>query len=509
MSTRSRRSKSSYDRLSARLRKQHTLDSVLALLHWDAETQMPPAAAALRGEQMAMLSSQSHKHFVSPLTRKLISAAEAQLDPADRDSDAAHIIRLARRDYDDSIRVPVKFVAEQAKLRTLSQHSWARAKAANDFAIFAPYLEQTLAHTRRFAEYLGYAEHPYDGLLQLFEPGASTQSVRRLFDELKDPLTALAQQAMRKSSAIDDSFLRQTFPVERQEVFCREVVTALGLTADRSHLAQSAHPFTAGLVTPFDVRITTRYMADSVRMSFLGAIHESGHAKYELGRNPAYVWTPLARADSAGIHESQSRLWENHVGRSLEFWTRWYPRLQELFPEQLKAVSLTDFHSALNKVSPSFVRVQSDELTYNLHIMLRFGLELDLLEGNLSVDKLPQAWDDRFEDMFGIRPPTQADGVLQDIHWSMGAIGYFPTYTLGNLIAAQLWETATHELPSLSNDISEGRYDGLTEWLRVNIHQHGRKYNASELIMRTTGRELSIQPFMSYATDKYRRLYGV
>jgi carboxypeptidase Taq len=497
-----RGSRSSYNRLLARLARVYNLRAVSSLLHYDAETFMPRAGISLRGEQSGQLMAEAHKLFASPRTRKLIDHAKAELVGTDSDSDAAHIVRLCELDYEEATRLPAKFVALQAKTRSLAKPAWATARAQNAFDVFQPHLEQLFAQAKRNADYVGYTDHPYDALLQRFERGTSTEQLRSLLSSLKDRLVPLIQR-VKEQAAVDDSCLQQEFPVDKQEVFCQELVRGLGLSADRSRLDRSVHPFTSGISSPYDVRLTTRYMPERIRGSILATIHEAGHALFELGKNPEHARTPMIGMPSMGLHESQSRLWENHVGRSLEFWTHWYPRLQELFPQQLQNVSLQTFHRAFTKVSPSLIRVEADELMYNLHIILRFELEVALVEGTLKFADLPQAWNERFEQLFGVIPDTHAVGVLQDIHWAMGHIGYFPTYTLGNLMAAQIWEAALKQLPSLPQQITEGRYGDLNEWLRVNIHQHGRKYTTTELITRITGGPLSTDAFVRHLENRY------
>jgi carboxypeptidase Taq len=501
--------KSAYGRLLARLRLISTIRSAYSALDWEMKTYMPKAGAPSRSNQMAYLAGQAHKLFTAPATGRLIEKALAQLAGFDQASAEAHIVRLAASDYKRGRKLPVSFVGKFSRVTSLAETAWEEAREKNCFLLFQPHLEQVIALVREKAEMVGYNDHVYDALIDEFEPGMTTSELRRIFAELKARLVPLIRNVHKNAAAIDDTCLKQSFALEAQEAFCRELVLALGLNPLYARLDKSAHPFTEGIAPPFDVRITARYDVNQLMGSIGSVTHESGHALYELGLPAEDSGTPLAQAISLGVHESQSRLWENCVGLGRSFWAHWYPRLQKYFPDQLGAVSCETFYRAINKVEPSLIRTESDELTYNLHVIIRFELELALVEGKLKVADLPAAWNDKYEELLGIRPTTDAEGVLQDVHWSGGSFGYFPTYTLGNLISIQLWEQAVLAHPDLNLHIADNDYEPLLQWLRANVHSQGRRFDTAGLIRNVCGSEIQVDPFASYLERKFGELYGI
>ncbi len=485
------------------------LQHAAALLSWDQQVNMPPAAAAARAEQLATLSRLRHIQFTSEKTARLLEAAEADVASLDYDHDDAALVRVVRHDYDLATRVPTPLVEELARTTTLAHEVWAKAREEADFSQFEDTLARIIELKRQQAEALGYEERPYDALLNQYEPHMKTADVQRLFEELRAELVPFVAQIFDRLEAVDDAPLRQRFEVEKQEAFGVQVLKRIGYDFQRGRQDRSVHPFTTEF-SIYDVRITTRFEEDWLPSALFGSIHEAGHAMYEQGCNPSYEGTFLMGGTSLGIHESQSRLWENVVGRSRAFWRVFYPELQALFPAQLGDVPMEAFYRAINAVSRSLIRVEADEVTYNLHIMLRFELESALLEGTLDVHDVRDAWNDKMRAYLGVTPPDDGKhGVLQDVHWSSGLVGYFPTYSLGNFLSVQFWEKAVQDVPSIPQDIQRGEFGSLLGWLRENIHQHGRKYFPAELTKRVTGSPIQVAPFMRYLKAKYTDLYGL
>ncbi len=495
-----------YRLLKSRLAEIGDINRVTSLLEWDLQTYMPPAGADARAHQTATLSKIAHAMFIADETGRLIEAAAVEVNGADYDSEEASLLRAVRRDYARERRLPSDFVAEFARATSLAHEVWVKARAENRFRDFQPSLENILNLARRMAEYLGYTDHIYDPLLDRFEPGMTTAQVQTIFDELKKDLLPLAQAIAGRADRVDDALLRQEFDEDKQRDFSYSVIQKFGYDFQRGRVDRAVHPFQTNFSIN-DVRITTRYDRRFFNTAIFGTMHETGHALYELGVDPALERTPLASGTSLGIHESQSRLWENLVGRSRGFWTHFYPELQATFPAQLGHVDLETFYRAVNKVKPSFVRVEADEVTYNLHIMLRFELEQELLEGKVKVADLPEAWNAILRAYLGITPPSDTLGVLQDVHWSSGLFGYFATYSLGNLISAQLWEKALADLPDIPARIERGDFGPLREWLRQNVHRHGRKYMPDELVRRITGEGIQSRSYLHYLKRKYGEIY--
>lgn len=493
-----------YNDLLTRLREIGQLDSTAGLLDWDAETYMPKRGLNVRAEQLALLARLSHERMTDPALGDLIESLNGNGDDEAVETNVREVRRLYRR----ATKIPTSLVERIARVSTVAKESWQRAREGSDFAKFQPHLSELIDLRRQVADAIGYPNERYDALLDEFEPGVTTNEVARLFGALREPLSEFVQAIAESGRQADTSIVRRKFPVETQKLWCRQMAAEIGFNFDSGRIDVSTHPFCSGSA-PSDVRLTTRYLERFFNSSTFGILHEAGHGLYEQGLPEEFVFTPRGQAVSLGIHESQSRMWENFVGRSRPFWERYYPQCQVAFSEALGDVSLDDFYFAINAVSPSLIRVEADEVTYNLHIILRFELERDLISGKLAVSDIPDAWNDKMETLVGIRPENDADGCLQDIHWSMGAFGYFPTYALGNLYAAQFFARAQSDIPDLMQQIGRGEFSPLLEWLRMKIHRHGQHYRASELVQRVSGRALSIEPFLDYVSDKFAPLYGI
>lgn len=484
------------------------LHYAMGVLGWDQHTHMPSGGAAGRAATLATLSKLAHDQMTSPeLGRLLDELAPLAADEAD-ESDDACLIRRVRYDYEKDRKLPTEFVSEASRVRAIASQVWEEARRTSDFALFQPHLEKQFDLIKREAEYLGYDEHPYDALLDGYEPGMTTAQVRTLFTELKEGTVPLLKAITASGVQVDDSMLHQQFDERKQEEFGVSVAKAFGYDWQRGRQDRAAHPFCTNFGRD-DVRITTRFYPDFLNAAMFGTMHESGHAMYEQGVDPALSRTPLAHGASSGVHESQSRLWENLVGRSRGFWQANYERLQTTFPEQLGAVALEDFYRAINKVQPSLIRVEADELTYNLHIILRFELETAVLDGKITVADLAEEWQSHMESLLGITAPNDAQGVLQDTHWAWGLIGYFPTYTLGNVLSVQLWNSALAAHPSIPDEITRNEFSTLLSWMRENVHRHGRKFRPNTLIQKATGSTLDAKPYLAYLHAKFGDIYGV
>ncbi len=495
------------NQLKALLAEVADLRAAAAVLGWDQETYMPRGAIEDRSHQLATLSKLAHQRFTAPEIGQLLDELEPLVAELDPDSDEARLVKVTRRDYDRATRVTSEWVAAFSLATSKGQHAWQQARAESDFQRFRPHLERIVELRRQYADFFAPYEHVYDPLLEDFEPGLKTADVIRIFDALRPQQVALIR-AIAERPQVDDSFLYQSFDEQKQWDFGVEVITRFGYDWEHGRQDKSAHPFTTSFGIG-DVRITTRVDPNYLGTALFGTLHEAGHAMYEQGVDRKLSRTPLAGGASLAIHESQSRLWENLVGRSYAFWEHFYPRLQEYFPEQLSQVSLEEFYRGINKVQPSLIRVEADEATYNLHIMLRLELEIALMDGSLAVQDLPDAWNSRMQEYLGLTPPDDAQGVLQDIHWSMGSIGYFSTYALGNLISVQLWERMAQDIPDLEAQIRRGEFAALLGWLREHIHRHGAKFEPQELVERVTGSKIDPAPYMRYLQRKYGRIYGL
>jgi len=492
--------------LKSLLAEVSDLNNAAAVLGWDQATYMPSGGAPARGRQMATLAKVAQEKFIDKKIGKLLDQLTKYEESQPFDSDDASLIRVTRRDYERRLKVPPDFLAELNVHSAETYQMWTEARPADDFARVRPNLERTLDLSRKLADFFPGYEHIADPLIDFADYGMKASSVRALFAELRAELVPIVK-AITSQTPADDSCLRKHFPEAEQLKVGAEIVKQLGYDFERGRVDKTHHPF----MTSFsigDVRITTRIKEDFLGELLFSNIHESGHAMYEQGNDPAYEGTPLAGGTSAGVHESQSRLWENVVGRSRGFWEYFFPRLQAVFPEQLKGVSLDTFYRAINKVEKSLIRTDADEVTYNLHVMLRLDFELQLLEGTLSIRDLPEAWHERFESDFGVVPPDDRDGVLQDVHWYAGIIGgAFQGYTLGNVMGALFYAEALKAHPEIPDEMKQGRFDTLHNWLIQNIYRHGRKFTAPELVQKVTGRDLTIQPYIHYLKTKYGELY--
>lgn len=498
----------SYAELINRTREASLLGSCASLLGWDERTYMPRAAAAHRGEQMALLARLGHQMATDPRIGDLLADVESSSLVTDFASDSGANVREIRRNYDRATKLPKELVEELARVTSQAQGVWQDAKEQSDFSRFQPWLEKIVALKRQEAAAVGYHDHPYDALLDEYEPGAKTIEIRKLFADLSAGLVPLVGSIAKSTKRPRRDILRREFPVDLQQVFARSAAAAIGFDFDAGRLDTTTHPFCS---TPGvgDCRITTRYDARFFSQAFFGVLHEAGHGLYEQNLPAKHAGTPLGAAVSLGIHESQSRLWENQVGRSRAFWEHFFPRAKQLFPGSFRDVTLDDWHFAVNDSEPSYIRVEADEATYNLHIILRFELEQALVSGELSVADVPSAWNQKFSKLFGLTPPDDAHGCLQDIHWSFGGLGYFPTYTLGNLFSAQFMAAARSAMPDLDDDFSRGDFGRLKSWLTENIHRHGQRFRANDLCRRVTGESLDHRPFLDYLHNKYEQLYSL
>ena len=496
------------DELKRQLLEVYDLNMAGSVLRWDQATYMPSGGAPARGRQLALLGRIAHERFTDPAIGKLIDEAAKETASLPADSDEASLVRVTRRDYDQSVKMPSSLVAEMNEHFAASYQVWTEAKPANDFKRVQPLLEKTLTLSRRIADcFPGYASIA-DPLIDFSDYGMKATDVRKLFGELRSRLVPLAR-AIAEKPPVDDRCIRQHAPRATQWAFGEDVIRAYGYDFSRGRQDVTHHPF----MTKFslgDVRITTRVREDDIVDALFSTLHESGHAMYEQGIRSDFEGTPLANGTSSGVHESQSRLWENVVGRSLGFWKHFYPRLQKAFPSQLNAVPLDTFFRAINKVERSLIRTDADEVTYNLHVMLRFDLELDLLEGRLAIADLPRVWRERFESDFGIAVPDDQRGAMQDVHWFAGWIGgAFQGYTLGNILSAQFYDAAVKAVPGIPAGIERGEFAPLHGWLKENVYQHGAKFTADELTRRATGQPLTIEPYMAYLWRKFGPLYGL
>ncbi len=499
------------EQLRDRMGQLSDLRSVSGLAHWDQQTKMPPHGAPARAESLATLQRISHELFIDDETGRLLEGAEAETGGEADDSDDVCLVRLVRRQWDKARRVPTELAAELARAASMGQEAWVPARAASNFSAFAPYLERNVELARRYVEcHAGHDgfECAYDVLLDDYEPQMSTHTVARLFGELRSELVPLITRLTSEAARVDDTMLYGQFPVALQRPMVDEVVAMMGFDPTGWRIDDTVHPF-AIRVGRGDVRITTRWDEHYFPAGLYGAMHECGHGLYEAGIPPAFDRSPLGSGESLGMHESQSRLWENMVGRGRSFSRVLAPCVASHFGGPLSDLDPDTLYRAVNRVKPSYIRVESDELTYALHIVLRFELEQELIEGRLAVADLPEAWNARFQEFFGITVTDDADGVLQDVHWSAGLIGYFPTYALGNLIAGQLWERANLDVPNLDQRIAAGELAPLREWLIENVHRHGSKFTTSELLERAVGGPISVHPFVRYLKHKLGEVYGL
>ena len=487
------------EQLKERVAQIQDLVAVARILSWDQQTMMPPAGAHHRADQQATIRRLAHELLVAPETERLLEALRPLEESLDPDSDDASLVRVVRRDYEKEARVPTELRVEMARAAAEAREVWVRARAESDFESFRPALERNLDLRRRYVECFDDFDEPYDVLLDDFEPGTTAAEVRAVFGPVRERVVPLVSRL--RDREVDDGFLRGEFPVERQAEIARDLVELLGYRPGTWRIDHTEHPFASGAGFD-DIRITTHY--DPANLEFvLAVVHEFGHGLYEQQLPRELGRLPTGRSCSLGIHESQSRLWENQVGRKLGFWRLFYPRLQEAFPQQLANVEVERFLAALNRVQPSPIRIHADEVTYGLHIVLRFELEQELLAGTVEVRDLPHVWNERMHDYLGIEIRDDADGVLQDTHWASGLIGYFPTYLLGSVMSVQIWEAAKRDLPELDEDVGRGELAPLREWLEHHVHRLGRKFLPQETLLRATGSTIDPAPYLDYLERTY------
>jgi carboxypeptidase Taq len=481
------------------------LTSAAAMLEWDQRCYMPPGGITNRGSQLGTLASLAHSKFISEEVGALLEELTPYAKSLDPESDEACLIKVTNRNYQKLAKVPSEYVAEWTKVTTLAHGAWEEAREKDDFPHFQPHLEKIVDMRRQYADFFKPYDHIYDPLLDDFEPGMKTAEVQEIFTSLRPTQVELIK-AISEKPQVDDSFLFLHYPEKGQWEFGEEVITKYGYDWNRGRQDKTAHPFTTSFGIG-DVRITTRVDENFLNSALFGTMHEAGHAIYEQGVAPELDRSPLGEGASLAIHESQSRMYENLLGRSYDFWRHFYPHLQDRFKTQLGNVDLDTFYKGINKVEPTMIRVEADEATYNLHIMLRLELEIALMEGSLAVPDLPAAWNERVEEYLGIVPPNNKEGVLQDVHWSAGYLGYFTTYALGNLISNQLWEKINQDISDLSSQIQAGDFSELLAWLRENVHRHGKKFTPQYLVNKVVGTSISPEPYLKYLQEKFGAIY--
>jgi len=510
-----RTAEQAYHDLLRRSRECSLLASCGGVLGWDERTYMPRNGSAHRAEQIALVARMTHEMITAPQIGELLAQVEASPLVRDPDSPVTANVRELRRTYDRAVKLPRELVEEIARVSTRAQQVWQEARhqsqlqpKSNAFAVFQPWLEKIVRLKQQEAQAIGYKQSAYDALLDEYEPGATAAEITRVFAALRTELVPLIQQIVDSGQQPRRDVVEREYPVDRQEFFGAAAAAAIGFDFEAGRLDVTTHPFCTGL-GPGDTRITTRYNLRHFNDAFFGILHETGHGIYDQGLPAEHFGTPLGSAVSLGVHESQSRMWENFVGRSRPFWECFFPRLRQVFPATLNDVSFDDFYFAVNDVQPSFIRVEADEVTYNLHIILRFELEQALTSGDLKPADVPAAWNTSFRSFFNLSPASDALGCLQDVHWSMGGIGYFPTYTLGNMYAAQFMQQARKDLGDLDGDFRRAEFGKLKQWLNDKIHRHGQHYRAGQLCRNITGRPLNHEPLIQYLHTKYVPLYGL
>ncbi|MEX2144308.1 MAG: carboxypeptidase M32 [Anaerolineales bacterium] len=483
------------------------LGNASAVLGWDQQTYMPKMGAEARGQAQGTLDKISHEKFTTKEVGHLLDALEKEAPNWDPDSDNARLVKVTRRQYDKATKVPSAMVAEQAELVSMGNQAWQEARSKSEFPIFEPHLVKLLDWSRRFAELFKPYDHIYDTVLDIFEPNMKTADVKAIFADIRPKQVKLIK-AIAAAKQVNDSPVHQIFPEKAQWDFGVQVITDFGYDWNQGSIDKTTHPFQATL-GPGDHRITTRVHEDFFNPFFFGTLHEAGHAMHAQGMSKELARTPLYNSASLSIGESQSRMWENLVGRSKPFWEHYYPKLQKVFPEQLKKVSMDAFYKAVNNVSPSFIRVEADEATYNMHIMLRLEIEIAMLEGTVEVKDLPNLWNEHFNEYLGVTPPDDKQGVLQDVHWSFGLLGYFSTYALGNLVSAQLWEVIQRDLPDITEQIRNAEFSPLLKWLNEKVHKPGAKFEPQEMVQSITGSKIDGGPYLRYLETKFGEIYGL
>ena len=484
------------------------LYSCYSVLGWDQKTYMPRNGGNVRAQQVSMLAGMAHKKFTDPRVGELLDILRENSYAKEEFSDEETNIRELGREYDKAKKVPTSLVEEISKTTTLADGVWVEARKKSDFSEFKSWLEKVINLKRQYAEAVGYPNEPYDALLDDYEPGGTVETIGKVLEDFRVDLVGFVGKVIDSGKRPNFSILEREYPVNLQEIFGKMAASAIGFDFESGRLDVTTHPFCTGF-GPGDTRITTRYNLNHFNHAFFGILHEAGHGIYSQGLDSGHHGTPRGESISLGIHESQSRMWENMVGRSHSFWEYFFPLAQRVFQDTLRDVNLDDFYFAVNDVRPSFIRVEADEVTYNLHIMLRFEMELAFFRGDLKVDDIPALWNEKFKHFLGITPSNDAQGCLQDVHWSNGLIGYFPTYTLGNLYAAQFYAKAGEDIGDLEDLFRRGSFGELKDWLRENIHTHGKRYRAGKLVEVVTGKPLSHKPLMGYLQAKFGQLYGI
>lgn len=505
-------SKQKYDDLYKRMQTLIDLQGIGGIAYWDMQTHMPPKGGKVRGERLATLTRIAHGMLVEKATGDLIDGAEDHVRSQGEESVEYAIWRKFKRNYDKSTVIPTELAAEMNLAKSKGRMAWIDARKNNDYASFKPFLQQNIEHLRQVVDLsrglYPNAEEDYDILLDDYEEGMKTREVADVFDVFKEGAKPLVEKVAAKAGDGRDAATFKHFPTANQDKLVREIAKAVGFTDDAWDLTTTTHPF-ASAMSINDVRITTKFEEDFFNPSFFGTLHEFGHGLYEHQVNEEFDRTPLARGVSMAWHESQSRMWENLVGRSLPFWKWAAPVVQKHFPEQFDGMSAEDIYRAVNVMGPSLIRIEADELTYNFHIIIRFELEREVINGNISVDDLPDAWNAKYKEYLGVDVPSDSDGILQDVHWSGGSMGYFPTYALGNVLGAQLWQRITKELPNLQSEFEQGEFSSLRDWSRENVHRHGSHYTPNDLLKKVLGtRKMDAQPLLDYLTTKVDELYG-
>ncbi len=495
------------EQLKQRLHRYHDLQKAGAVLGWDREVNMPPGGSEARAEQSATLNAMAHEIFIADETGKLLEAAENEVEGEDFGSDDASYVRVLRREYDKMAKVPTELVAEFSRARSRAFVAWREARQNDDYPHFQPHLAKILEINRKLADIWGYEDHPYDALVDYFEPGMTRDKVDAVFTELKEGLVPLLEQLVEEGKPVDDTFFsEQSYPLDKQWDLTEAVLRDIGYEFASGRQDKAPHPFTTTFSCN-DVRVTTRLFENRPQSAFFSSVHEGGHALYEQGVPEQFERTILSGGATLGLHESQSRMWENMLGRSRAFWAHYLPIVRAFFPEQLAGISFDDFYRAINKVEPSLIRVEADEVTYHMHIFARFEIEQALVSGDLDVADVPDAWNAKYESYLGITPLNDADGCLQDVHWSHGTIGYFPTYTLGTIMSAQFYRRALLDVPALEEQIAAGNFLPLLDWARKHVHKHGSKFTADQLLQRELGKDLDAQPLLTHLREKYTEIY--
>ncbi len=509
-----RNEKSKFKQLKTKLAEIHDINKAAGVLGWDQRTMMPSAGAAMRAEQLATLGRIAHEKFTASAMGKLLDSLRPYEESLPHDSDEASLIRVSRRDYEKSVKVPGELRAEMTRVGSMATEAWIEARKKSDFSAFLPHLQKVIDLKYQYVDCFakdnqGQVDHVYDVLLDDYEPGMKTAEVRAVFENLKKDLVPLIAKIAASPSAVDDTCLHGKFGLESQKAFSLAVIERFGFNPDSWRLDPTVHPFATNSATT-DIRLTTRYYEDFISPALFGSMHECGHGLYENGVSPTLERTPLCRGASLGLHESQSRMWENLVGRSRPFWRFFYPKLQAAFPDAFGSLGEDVFYRAINKVQPSLIRVEADEATYNLHIILRFELEQEIMERRLALKDLPEAWNARMKAYLGIDVPDDTHGVLQDIHWSGGAMGYFSTYSLGNIISCQIWERVLQDIPDLYAQFERGEFMALREWLREKLHKYGRKFMPAETLNRVVGApKIEVGPYVRYLQGKFGEIYDL